>query len=182
MPTKTLRGNGECSSCGRLFSSWGRLQHHRAAEHAPKTSEDISRAPRSRPRNSNERRRREQHGERNTAVKSITELRGLRDMRTAISTHTRSTSRHKGTPYLEIMSLGMEKLRLETEQARLTKFRTRVERRLSEVRNLMEERLKMVQGENPAGNDSPNESTSGNRAQEDAPTTSRNWRTMRVEY
>lgn len=161
MPTKTLRGKDECSSCGRLFTSWRRLQQHRAAEHAPKTSEDIRRR---------------------AAVKGITELAGLHDIRTVISTHARSASRHKGTPYLEMMSLSMEKLRLEAELARLTKFRTRVEGRLSGIRVLMEERVNMVLGEDPAGNDAPDERTSGNRAQKDAPTPPRDWRTMKVGY
>lgn len=182
MTAKTLRAKAECGSCGRLFTSWGRMQHHHAAEHAPKTSEDISRVPPLRPQSSREPRRRGRHQERRTAVRSITELQGLHDIRTVISTHARSSSRHKGTPYLEIMSLGMEKLRLDTELARLTRFRTRIEGRLSEIRNLMEERLNMVRGEDSAGSDSPTESMGGNRAQGGAGTAPRNWRTMRVEY
>lgn len=174
MMAKTLRGKGECSLCGRLFTSWRRMQHHRAAEHAPKTSEDIGSVVRLHPR--------KRHRERRTAVKSITELKGLHDVRTVISAHTRSASRHKGTPYLEIMSLGMEKLRLDTELARLTRFRTRIEGRLDEIRDFMEDRLNTVREEDSAANGSPAESTRGNRAQGGAGAAPRNWRTMKVEY
>ncbi|MBI2848795.1 MAG: hypothetical protein HYX88_01515 [Chloroflexi bacterium] len=30
-----------CQWCGRRFSSWIRVQHHQAAEHAPRTLRDI---------------------------------------------------------------------------------------------------------------------------------------------
>lgn len=30
-----------CPQCGKPFTSMARLQHHRAAEHAPKTQNDI---------------------------------------------------------------------------------------------------------------------------------------------
>ena len=43
MPSKTQAGKHTCKVCGRSFTSQGRLEHHRAAEHAPKTSEDIPR-------------------------------------------------------------------------------------------------------------------------------------------
>jgi hypothetical protein len=31
----------QCKTCDRTFTSMMRLQHHRAAEHAPKTVKDI---------------------------------------------------------------------------------------------------------------------------------------------
>jgi len=37
-----LRAQGfPCKGCGRVFTSLTRLQHHVAAEHAPRTAEDI---------------------------------------------------------------------------------------------------------------------------------------------
>jgi hypothetical protein len=72
------------------------------------------------------------------------ELKGLRDIRTCISTHSRSTSRHKGTPYLEILALGMERLHLEAELARVAKRQRRIETRLEEMRQVMGDRLTQV--------------------------------------
>jgi len=70
-------------------------------------------------------------------MKSVTQLRSLGDIRTAVSTHTRSTPRHKGSTYLDILSLGMEQLRLETEQAWLARRRRRIERRVREIQENM---------------------------------------------
>ncbi len=80
-------------------------------------------------------------------MKSVTQLKGLADIRTALSTHARSTSRHKGTPYLEIMAFGMEKLRLDTQLALNRKQRQRIQKRLGEVNQAMGVRLGQVQGE-----------------------------------
>lgn len=41
MATTRPRHANSCRRCGRSFSSWQRLQHHQAAEHAPQTLRDI---------------------------------------------------------------------------------------------------------------------------------------------
>lgn len=41
MQAKTRSQSGQCRFCKRSFTSWVRLQHHWAAEHALKTSQDI---------------------------------------------------------------------------------------------------------------------------------------------
>jgi hypothetical protein len=70
-------------------------------------------------------------------MKRATELKTLGDIRTGISTHTRSVPRHKGSTYLDILSLGMEKLRLETGLGWLARRRGRQEQRLQEVQEIM---------------------------------------------
>lgn len=77
------------------------------------------------------------------------EMKGLRDIKTAVSAHVRSTSRHEGTPYLEILALGMEKLRLTKESANLSMRRERVQARLEEIRGVMDARLDQVREEGP---------------------------------
>lgn len=74
-------------------------------------------------------------------MRSVTELKGLGDISTTISTHTHSTPRHKGTTYLEILSLGMEKQRLQVELGMLLKRKRRIDDRLAEIREAM---LKLV--------------------------------------
>ena len=95
-------------------------------------------------------------------MKNVNDLRKLRDIRTGISTHSRSVSRTRGTPYLEILSLGMEKLRLETERAQLLRNKERIDRRLAEIRHILGDRLDTVQEEISAeGDDSPPASGGG---------------------
>ena len=41
MPQKRAIKEYRCNKCGKVFTSLMRLQHHKAAEHAPKTLKDI---------------------------------------------------------------------------------------------------------------------------------------------
>ena len=41
MPQERSTREYQCAKCGGVFTSMMRLQHHRAAEHAPKTLKDI---------------------------------------------------------------------------------------------------------------------------------------------
>lgn len=109
-------------------------------------------------------------------MKSVSDLKGLADMRTALSTHLRSRSRDKGTPYQEIFSFGMEGLRLERELELGTKRQSRVKRRLGEVRKVIEARMGQVRGTDPRPGLPPVEAGS------DEPPSSHPWQTMTVEY
>ncbi len=71
-------------------------------------------------------------------------MKTLADIRTAISTRYRSASRHKATPYLEVMSLGLEKLRLERELEYMGRREERVHKRLAEAKTLLQTRLSQV--------------------------------------
>jgi hypothetical protein len=82
-------------------------------------------------------------------MRNVSRAKGVADMRTAVSTHYRSASRHEGTPYLEILALGMEKLRLEKELAMLGKREERIRKRLAEIKTLMETRVSRVQDDDP---------------------------------
>ncbi|MDO8751646.1 MAG: hypothetical protein Q7K03_10985 [Dehalococcoidia bacterium] len=115
-------------------------------------------------------------------MKSVVDVKGLGDIRTAISTRSRSASRHKGTPYLEIMSLGMQKLRLSSEQERLAERVERVDARLGELRCALQERLTMVAEESPAGSNPQPRPAGIPRSTEQGPARSRPWKTMAVEY
>ena len=87
-------------------------------------------------------------------MNSMTNLKSLGDIRSVVSTHTRSTPRHKGSAYLDTLSLGMEKQRLEAELAWLARRRGRIELRLQEIRKIMEGLLEKVASELPASSDS----------------------------
>jgi hypothetical protein len=41
MVTGGVANQYQCHRCGKVFTSMMRLQHHRAADHAPKTLKDI---------------------------------------------------------------------------------------------------------------------------------------------
>lgn len=110
------------------------------------------------------------------------ELKSLRDIGTAKSRRSRSASRHKGTPYLEILSLGMGKLRLETELARLAKRQQLIENQLDEIRRIMAKRLSAVQEEAPSVPDAPAVGANEKQTPERRPSGPRNWSTMTLEY
>lgn len=108
-------------------------------------------------------------------MRGVSHLKGVSDIRTAISAHYRSTSRTKGTPYLEIMSFGMESLRLQEEVARLDKRSDRVRRRLSEIHGLINKAIDEVQHAGAAGDES-------RMIKKTAGPDDVGWRTMKVEY
>jgi hypothetical protein len=101
-------------------------------------------------------------------------MKGVSDIRTAVSRHCRSASRHQGTPFLEIMALGMEKLRLEREVEGLGKREDRIRKRLAEIRALTESRIGQVQKDDTPGPEAPRH---GEQPRARGP-----WRTMAVEY
>lgn len=113
-------------------------------------------------------------------MKSVTQLKSLGDMRTIISTHSRSVPRHKGSNYLDILSLGMEKQRLEAELEWLGKRQTRIQGRLSEIRAVMEELLSKVGDESPCGLPAPvpdEKQAIGSNGSD-----SKKWKKMTIEY
>ncbi len=66
-------------------------------------------------------------------MKSVSDIKGVGDLRTAVSTHLRSTPWLKGTPYQEVFAFGMEKLRLEQELEMRAKRLERTRRRLDDA-------------------------------------------------
>lgn len=104
-------------------------------------------------------------------MRSVTEIKSLRDVRTGITAHARSRPKQKGSTYLEVYLLGRERQRLETEVTLLAKRKRRVEERLGELRQAMDRLLSQGQGETP-----PDEE----RASPGGP--SHQWKRMAVEY
>lgn len=115
-------------------------------------------------------------------MKRATELKTLGDVRTSISTHTRSVPRHKGSTYLDILSLGMEKLRLETGLGWLARRRGRQEQRLQEVQETMGKRLLEMQQELPAAAPPPTQPGGQDHTPREAENNGGRWRSMTIEY
>lgn len=109
-------------------------------------------------------------------MKGVGHLKGLADVRTALSTRSRNTSRHKGTPFLEIMALGMEKLRLEGQLEWVAKRQGRSLARIEEVRQLLDTRIRGVQEEDTSCAPAASQTGMKRKAGEGS------WRTMTVSY
>lgn len=108
-------------------------------------------------------------------MRGVSHMKGVADIRTAVSAHYRSASRHKGTPFLEIMALGMERLRLDKEMEGLAKREERIRKRLAEIKTLMEKRAGQVQEGGPSRTNEPGP------GRQPAPIGGP-WRTMTVPY
>lgn len=115
-------------------------------------------------------------------MKSVTEIRSLADMRTNITTHSRSAPRRKGTAYLEVYLLDRERQRLETELAMLSKRRARVEPRLVGIQAEVQRLVRRTQGEETARLDQPAPSTTQLPPAEPRGVKGRGWIRMPVEY
>jgi hypothetical protein len=115
-------------------------------------------------------------------MKRATELKTLGDIRTVISTHTRSAPRHKGSTYVDVMSLGMEKLRLETQLAWQARRRGRMERRLQEIQEIMGRRLLEMQQELPSASLLPTPPGGQDHTPTEVVSNGGNWRSMTIEY
>ncbi|MFH1141567.1 MAG: hypothetical protein V1724_07930 [Chloroflexota bacterium] len=115
-------------------------------------------------------------------MKGVVDVKGLPDIRTALSTRSRSASRHRGTPYLEILSLGMQKLRLSSEIERLTERLERTDSKLEEIRDSLQKRLVMVAEESLPGSNSQPRPAGIPRSTEQGPARSRPWKTVTVDY
>lgn len=70
-------------------------------------------------------------------MKSVTDARGLSDLRTAITGRVHSKPPQKGATHLDLYLLDMEKQRLEQELALLERRRARIQEHLAEVAKAM---------------------------------------------
>ena len=84
-------------------------------------------------------------------MKSVTQTKGLGDMRTTISTHARSSPPQTGSTYLQIYLLDKERMRLQTEMAMLNKRGNRIHIRLEEIAEVSSKLLSAAQREGLAG-------------------------------
>ena len=108
-------------------------------------------------------------------MRGVSQIKGVADIRTAVSARLRSTSRHKASSYLEVMALGMDKLRMEGELGWLGRREERIRKRLAEVKTLLQTRISEVQED-----DLPGPKASG-PGEQPAPGGGP-WRTMPVQY
>jgi len=115
-------------------------------------------------------------------MKTVSELKTLGDIRTVVSTHTRSVPRHKGSTYLDILSLGMEKLRLETELAWHARRQGRLELRLQEIQETMGNRLMEMQRELPAAVVPPTPANGQDHPFREVEANGEGWRSMTIGY
>lgn len=115
-------------------------------------------------------------------MKRVSELKTLGDIRTIISTHTRSVPRNKGSTYLDILSLGMEKLRLETELAWHARRQWRLEQRLREAQETMGKRLLEMQRELPEAAPLPTPPNGQGRRLREMEAGGGHWHSMTIEY
>lgn len=115
-------------------------------------------------------------------MKSVTLLPGLADLKTTISAHVRSLPRHRGSTYLELLSLGMERLRLEAELAWLAKRQGRIGQRLQESREATTKLLGQVEQESSGVAPPPLSTPGENRETPEESSQPGKWRTVTLEY
>ncbi|MDO8688794.1 MAG: hypothetical protein Q7R39_02060 [Dehalococcoidia bacterium] len=70
-------------------------------------------------------------------MNKVTSAKGLGNIRTATTRHLSGMPQRKGTTYLDLYALAMEKQRLEQELAALDQHRGRIHERLKEVARAM---------------------------------------------
>ena len=106
---------------------------------------------------------------------------GLEELKTVTTHHVSSKPPRKGTTYLDLFTLSMERQRLEQELAGIERRRKRISNRLAEVQRAMEKLTnevregKAIQGS--SANPAPAVSLSAKTEPEE-----RQWKKMTVNY
>lgn len=114
----------------------------------------------------------------------VTNLRGLKDVRSSLSARLQSKPAQKGTAYRDMYLLSKEKERLETELTRLE----RQQKRIVERRREILETIAKLQLEAQAENESPAAFISILGGEPRTPTTpqvgngTQRWKTMPLDY
>ncbi|MBI2304656.1 MAG: hypothetical protein HYU86_07925 [Chloroflexi bacterium] len=112
-------------------------------------------------------------------MRDVTNTKSLNDLRTATTHHIASKPPRKGTTYLDLYALSMEKQRLEKELSRMEHRGKRIHERLGEIRKAMSKLDEAGQREREMEN--------AKTAQEGQTVTNagpqeRQWKKMTVEY
>jgi len=103
-------------------------------------------------------------------VRGVTELSGLREMRTMHSSKKRSIPRVQSSAYLDLYMLGKEKDRMEKEMFILEKRKTSVQKRLDEIAVEMK---KLEEAETRGQQATPDEFKKNHK---------KDWKTMAMTY
>lgn len=113
-------------------------------------------------------------------MRDIARAKGLGDLRTVTTHHIPSKPPRKGTTYLDLFALSMEKQRLEQELAGIERRQKRILDRLAEVQSSMEKLVEVAQQEKAV----PSSCTEP-RAEKQPPgeqRAGRQWKKMAVNY
>jgi len=114
-------------------------------------------------------------------MEEVTRAKGLSDLRTATTHHVPSKPPRKGTTYLDLYSLSMEKQRLEKELSRLEHQKKRVAERLAELQRAMEKLDQTAQQERAALMSSAKRGGEQQMPSSEQPG-GRRWKKMAVDY
>jgi hypothetical protein len=106
---------------------------------------------------------------------------GLGDLRTATTHHIASKPPRKGTTYLDLFALSMERQRLEQELVGIERRRKRIEEQLGEVQRAMEKLENAAQAEKAAQDSSANSGVDSQLAANEQHG-GREWKKMTVNY
>ncbi|PTL36262.1 hypothetical protein CLG94_06300 [Candidatus Methylomirabilis limnetica] len=83
-------------------------------------------------------------------MRGVTDVTGLRDIRSLHTTGQRAIPRRQGSTYLELYMLRVEKGRLDKEAALLAKRSQGIQKRLSDIHRQMEDLERPAQSERPS--------------------------------
>jgi hypothetical protein len=114
-------------------------------------------------------------------MKEIIRAKGLGDLRTVTTHHIPSKPPRKGTTYLDLFALSMERQRLEQELAGIERRRKHIFDRLAEVQSSMEKLVDTAQQEKAAQSSSAMPAANQQVASIQQPE-GRQWKRMPVEY
>ena len=112
---------------------------------------------------------------------NVMNLKGLGDMRTALTTRIHSKPPQKGTAHRDLHILGKERDRLETELMRLERQRKRGQKHLAEILQTIAKLQQEAQIEDMSLGTSADPGD-GNRCTATPEYTRRQWKTMSVDY
>ena len=113
-------------------------------------------------------------------MKDTARAKGLGDLRTVTTHHIPAKPPRKGTTYLDLFALSMEKQRLEQELAGIERRRQRVLNRLAEVGSSMEKLVEAAREEKAAAG--PSEDTGAHQQAVGERPVGRQWKKMTMEY
>ena len=114
-------------------------------------------------------------------MKGETRAKGLGDLRTVTTHHVASKPPRKGTTYLDLFALSMEKQRLEQELAGVDRRRQRIIDRLAETESAMEMLIETVEQEKAAEGSSA-EPVASQPVMSAPRHGERQWKKMSIEY
>ena len=107
-------------------------------------------------------------------IRGVTDVSGLRDIRSLHTSGRRSMPRVQSSAYLDLYMLQKAKDRLEKEAALLAKRNQAIQKRLAEIQKQMQGLEQSARSERP--------SNGGNKAAEPNGPTKRKWKKFALKY